>query len=240
MTDHGNDGLGGRAFGDEDTQEIPVVGDRPVAAHAPDAPRPSSGSAPGYTILPADAFAPKTSPKRKRLTMAAAASVVVAGLIAVGVYGTVGGGDDAPAAPRATTVVAAKPPPSDEQCPTRTSGNVTTGRDAGDTESGVGVIKAFNYAYYVKRDANAVNEFVLPAARESVIPSIANLQKAIDDLPASTTHCLTITDLGEGLNRVDLAQIVPGPGGDRITFHQMIQTTSENGRWLIVSNTAVA
>ncbi|MGB3603791.1 hypothetical protein [Gordonia sp. (in: high G+C Gram-positive bacteria)] len=202
--------------------------------------RPESTST--YELLPSDAFAPTTTRKSRRFAIIAAACIVILGVIAIGAYTAfAGGGDDSSASPTAS---APAPAPADRgstdaACPARTVGNVTTGSDAGGSGSGIDVIKAFNYAYYVKRDAQAVSEFVVPAARRAVIPSIANLQMAIDDLPKGTTHCLTITDLGNGLHKVDLAQIAPGPGGQRTVFHQMIQTTSENGRWLIVSNTAV-
>ncbi|WP_062391731.1 hypothetical protein [Gordonia phthalatica] len=235
---------------DDDTQEIPVVEDGidygaetvaylPVSGDLPTAQRPAAGAAPSdYTVLPSDAFAPKTRRKNRRFALIAAACVVVLGAIIGGSFWIFAGDDDS-STPIASTP---KPPvsaPVDEICPSKVDGKVTTGRDAGGTGSGPEVIKAFNYAYYNKRDANAVSEFVLPAAQQAVIPSIENLQKAIDALPKQTTHCLTITELGGGLYRTDLAQFDPAPGGDRVTFHQLIQTTDDNGRWLIVSNTAV-
>ena len=239
-------------LGNDETQEIPVVVGRidydvdsaayphidPTnsAAYQP----PSSGSSSGYTMLPSDAFAPKTTRKSRRFALTAAAAVIVIGAVGGGAYAIFSTGDApetagpavaAPSAPKAENV--------DAECPARTDSTVTTGRDAGSSASGTDVIKAFNYAYYTRRDAKAVSEFVLPATLNTIIPSIENLQNAIDALPAATTYCLTITDLGSGLHRVALAQIDPKPGGDRTTFHQMIQTTEENGRWLIVSNTAV-
>ena len=245
----GNDDL---EFGDDDTQEIPVVDGpdygadsqayRPDPFH-PDAfsatahrPVPNESSS-GYTVLPSDAFAPKTTRKNRRYALIAAACVVVLGVIVGGAVLLFGGSDDSgitEASPSGSSTTQA-----DEVCPAGVDGNVTTGRDAGGTDSSADVIKAFNYAYYVKRDARAVSEFVQPAARPAVIPSLEKLQEAIDDLPRDIVHCLTITDLGGDLNRVQLAQFDPRPGGDRTTFHQQIQTTYENGRWWIVSNMAV-
>lgn len=216
---------------DVDTQEIPVVEDGVDYAASGQRRTPSD-----YTILPSDAFAPTAARKRRRLA-AVVAGVVAVIAVVVGVMWIVSGGDESPT-PRVAESAAPKPP-VDELCPATVSGKTATGRDAGGQDSGVAVIKAFNYAYYNKRSAQAVSEFVLPSARNSVIPSIENLQKAIDALPKQTTHCLTITDLGGGLHRVALAQFDPSPGGDRVTFNQMIQTTNENGKWLIVSNTAV-
>lgn len=234
-------------LGNEDTQPIPVVTDivdygavdydkTVVAPRAPGSVPPAESS--GYQVLPSDAFAP-TGRKSRRFAVIAAVCVVVLGALAIGAFALFSGGDDEASTPAAVVPVPPVSTPVDAVCPAGTIGKVTTGRDAGGTDSGANVIKAFNYAYYNKRDANAVNEFVLPAARQAVIPSIENLQQAIDALPQGTTHCLTITDLGGGLNKVDLTQIDPGADGNRITFHQMIQTTNDNGRWLIVSNTAV-
>lgn len=238
-------------FGDDTTQEIPIVdggfdyADHDVTATISRAAdqdsstnvRPASPQAPGYTVLPSDAFAPKPTRKRRRVALVAASCVFALGVIIGGSFWIFADGDQSSgpveAAPKPQTSAPVDP------CPTRVEGNITTGRDAGGTDSSANVIKALNYAYYVKRDANAVSEFVQPAARHAVIPSIENMQQAIDALPKQTTHCLTITDLGGGLNRVDLVQFDPSPGGDRVTFHQMIQTTYENGKWLIVSNTAV-
>lgn len=223
---------------DEDTQEIPVIDGDDYGA-VPTAARRQSST---YEVLPSDAFAPSAVQKRRRVAMIAVGVAAVAAIIIGGIW-IAADGDDGSSAPTASDGVVEPPgptpPPVDTLCPATVSGNTTTGRDAGGQDSGVGVIKAFNYAYYNKRDAQAVSEFVLPAARSSVIPSIPNLQKAIDALPKPTTHCLTITDLGGGLHRVALTQFDPSPGGNRVTFNQMIQTTNENGKWLIVSNTAV-
>ncbi|MGB6245960.1 MULTISPECIES: hypothetical protein [Gordonia] len=227
----------GTVFADDaDTQEIPVVEDD-VDGGAAQTGRRAGDDPTAYPILPSDAFAP--APRRRgRFVMVAAAGAVALGVVVGGAAWQLTGSRDTVAA-----AVADEPGPgsvpADEACPTRVDGKVTTGRDAGGTDSGPGVIKAFNAAYYNLRSAAAVSEFVLPAARQAVIPSIENLQQAIDALPPATAHCLTITELDDGWHRVDLAQFDPAPGGDRITFHQLIQTTREDGRWLIVSNTAV-
>lgn len=224
--------------GNDATQKIPIVqGGYDVADYETRGAR--SATPTDYALLPTDAFAPKARPKNRHYALIATAGVGVLGVIIGGAFWIFAGDGDDTTAATGTSPAAPVPTPIDEVCPARSDGNVTTGRDAGGTDSSAGVIKAFNDAYYTQRDANAVSQFVLPAARPAVIPSLENLQKAIDALPANTTHCLTITDLGGGLNRVDLAQFDPAPGGDRATFHQLVQTTNDNGRWLIVSNTAV-
>ena len=56
--------------------------------------------------------------------------------------------DPATASQSAPASAAADP---NADCPTATTGNVTTGRDAGNFTSGPGAIKAYDYAFYVTR-----------------------------------------------------------------------------------------
>ncbi len=68
----------------------------------------------------------------------------------------------------------------DTDCPSTVRGNVTTGRDPGDQSSGAGVVKAFDYAYYVRRDA--------VAARALGTPRRPDGQRATDAALHRQTH----------------------------------------------------
>lgn len=72
-------------------------------------------------------------------------------------------------------------------CATSTDDRVVVGNGPGDITTGPGLIKAFDYAYYVERDAAKVSSMYVTAQ------PLAPLQEAIDAVPAGTEHCLTIT-----------------------------------------------
>ncbi|WP_347956214.1 hypothetical protein [Gordonia aichiensis] len=186
---------------------------------------------------------PDNSRNNRRLLLGAAACTVVVACAGIGGYMMLGGGDGQSVAtpPAATssltsaqTPTSAVPPGS--SCPSSTEGKVTTGNDAGSlTASGADTIKSFNYAYYTKRSSEAAADAVMSSSIRPMFGSIDNLQAAIDALPQGTTHCLTITDLGNGLYSTELSQIPPG-GGDPEIFKQRIQTARSGGKTLIVSN----
>ncbi|WP_052692331.1 hypothetical protein [Gordonia sihwensis] len=186
---------------------------------------------------------PDDSRNNRRLLIGAAACAVVVAGAGIGGYMMLGGGDGqsvatppaATSAPTSTqTPTSAVPPGS--SCPSSTEGKVITGNDAGSlTASGADTIKAFNYAYYTKRSSEAAVDAVMPSSVKPMFGSVGNLQSAIDALPQGTTHCLTITDLGNGLYTTELSQIPPG-GGDPEIFKQRIQTARSGGKTLIVSN----
>lgn len=183
---------------------------------------------------------------RRKLLLAGAALAVVAAAGAT-VLAFTGGDDPQPAGTEPQAVIAgatsspaadtAAPATADADCPTQTAGKVFTGRDAGDPTSGVGAIKAFNYAYYTDRDAAAASARVLPSSAKTVIGSQADLQRAIDKVPAGTTHCLTITDRGNDLYATELTQIPPGGGAPEV-YRQLIQTVRDNNTSVITSITA--
>lgn len=163
-----------------------------------------------------------------------AVTVVVIGLVVAVVVSALHGNGSSPStasaptpAPPTSAATAAAP-----DCPSQTEGAVTTGRDAGDTSSGPGVIKAFEYAYYVRRDGAAARSLVTPTATFS---TAAQIQAGIDSkLDPATIHCVTITDRGTGLYAVAITEIPPN-GELPQTHHQLIQTTTTSGRTWIVS-----
>jgi hypothetical protein len=62
------------------------------------------------------------------------------------------------------------------------------GRGAGDPTNGVGLIQAFDYAYYVQRDGAKVASMMVTPNPVSTIQASINEAAAI-----GTEHCLTIT-----------------------------------------------
>lgn len=169
--------------------------------------------------------------------VAAAAAVIGAGLVLV-LPGT-----DQPAPRDPVQALTSTPQQSttggaavaDADCPSTVRGNVTTGRDRGDQTSGVGVVKAFDYAYYVRRDAVAARALGTPAAR---MGSAQQMQPFIDKRIPGTRHCLSITDEGKGLYTVELTETAPG-GGAPTVFRKRVQTTTTDGKSWIVSIEAI-
>lgn len=163
----------------------------------------------------------------------AAVAVVVAALVVLGVWAAVSDTQDAPsahtAAPLPVSAVPSSTPADD--CPSETIGAVTTGRDAGDQNSGPGVIKAFNYAYYRLRDARAAQSFTAKSAGLNPV----EMQGFIDRRPVGTSYCLEITDRGSGLYAVQLTE-TPPDGGAPTVFSQLIQTTQTSGKTWIATN----
>ncbi|AZG47038.1 hypothetical protein [Gordonia insulae] len=108
---------------------------------------------------------------------------------------------------------------------------VTTGHDSGDQNSGPGVIKAFNYAYYTQRSAVKARSVAAPNA----VASRDVMQKYIDQRPAGTQHCLSITKRGTDTYAVVLTEIPPEPGAVPIVYRQIIQTVEARGKTWILS-----
>lgn len=192
-------------------------------------------------VLPS-AAAGATEPRR-RVTMpgrrvrvlvaSSAAVVVVAGVLAAVVGSLLSGAREDPqprdpvAVLRATS--SAPPPPADE-CPEQVDGPVTVGNDEGDQTSGPGVIKAFDYAYYVRRSGEAARAVATPNG----VGTTTDLQKSIDTRPAGTSHCLRITDRGTGLYAVTLTETQPDQAQPTV-YRQLIQTVQANGKTWIAS-----
>jgi len=178
---------------------------------------------------------PQITSRRLRAAGAVAALIAVAAILWAIVGGE--GGAQKTAHPPARAEMSGAPSPSAPpapggDCPSTSSGPVTTGRDAGNTSSGANAIKAFDYAYYQQRSGAAAR---LVADPDGHIGSAQSMQQAIDALPVGTTHCLRITDMGNGLFAVQLTTQSPG-GGAPVTIRQLIQTTTTpDGRTLLQS-----
>ncbi len=166
------------------------------------------------------------------LAVALAASVVV--IVAVGGgIGVLFGSASEESAPQDPVEVLADTGGAtaavDDDCPEGVDGPVTTGNDSGDQESGPGVIKAFDYAYYADRSGERARAVATPTG----VGSTQELQASIDALPADTGHCLRITDRGNGLYAVQLTETRPGE--QPIVYPQLIQTVQANDKTWIAS-----
>ena len=115
-------------------------------------------------------------------------------------------------------------------CPVVAAGSQWSGNTDGSGPGGVEAIKHFDFAYYVTRSGAAARTAVAPTAQ---VGNAATLQRFIDKLPPATAHCLLITDRGEGLYAVTLAQTSPGTPTQ--LFFQLVQTADVGDRTLIVS-----
>lgn len=176
----------------------------------------------------------------KRSALIAAGLVVVAAAVIGAGFAVSGSGSDTPAPagegiaiPSGAPSAAPGPVASDADCPNRTEGATTTGRDAGDTASGPGVIKAFNFGYYVERSGAKARAVVTPTGKPG---SAEQMQAGIDRLDPQTLHCLAITDKGTGLYAVKLTEIPPR-GDAPVDIHELVQTTTTGGKTWIVSIT---
>ncbi|GAB20533.1 hypothetical protein GOEFS_119_00230 [Gordonia effusa NBRC 100432] len=132
----------------------------------------------------------------------------------------------------APTIPQADPTSDAAECPSKTSGATTTGRLPGNQASGVGVIQAFDFAYYQWRNAEAAHALVLPKTK---IVGASDMQQAIDFLAPDVRYCLTMTAKGRDLFEVALREI--SPTGQPRLFRQNIQTQNVNGRYFISSIT---
>ena len=157
---------------------------------------------------------------------------VVVVVLGVGAVLALTGDDDQPTPTDAFTIPSqAATHAADADCPSSSTGDVTTGRDSGGTDSGPNVIKAFEHAYYVTRSGADARAFAAPTAQ---IGTAEQIQTGIDSIDEGTLYCTTITDRGAGLYALELTEIRLR-GEAPVTYHQLVQTTSSDGRTWIVS-----
>ena len=179
---------------------------------------------------------PRRAPQRPRRRLVImggffAAAVLVIVAVGVGLASLVDGGDggspelvDEPTTEQAqSSAVAAVDP-----CPDRVQGSTTYGDGTGDQKSGPGAIQAWNHAYYVTRSAREAKSVTTARA----VADEPELQKAIDAV-AGSTHCLAITERGDGVYAVRLT--VTAPQAQPEVIEQLVQTTRAGGRWWIES-----
>ncbi|QXC46726.1 hypothetical protein [Rhodococcus qingshengii] len=205
------------------------------------APTPSPGATPG-SVAPGDAagvalIAPAVAPRRRSLRHAPRRTRVVATIVLVGVVAAVIAGvvwgvgtDESHNAAAATQADGAGPPilelSAAPAAPVSDLDNECRA-DRGDQHTGAGVIAAWNYAYYVRRDAVAARALATP--NSSVVPA-EQLQPFIDDIPVGTNYCVRTTALSQDIYLVDLSELRPD-GVQRIT--QTVTTQQIDGTWFV-------
>jgi hypothetical protein len=119
---------------------------------------------------------------------AAAVVAVIAGTVAVFASSDDAGDLAVPPLPSSTQAAENTAAPGEETwCPDSTKNGKIIGRGPGDLTTGPGLIQAFDYAYYVERDAAKVTSmYVNPNP-------VGPIQASIDAAAAlGTEHCLTI------------------------------------------------
>lgn len=192
-----------------------------------------------YVPVPAVQAQAKPSPRSRLAAIAArhwkpVLAVVAAAVLVVTVLATVVGhlvSDSNPAPTDPARVLAAQDPASDAvECPTTTDGAVSSGRGPGSQSSGVEVIRAFNFAYYRWRNAQAARSMV---SLKGKVGDVIDMQSAIDLMAPGVRYCLAITDTGNNRYDVELTEISPAGSGAQRLIRQSVQTENIGGRWWI-------
>lgn len=100
--------------------------------------------------------------------------------------------------------------------------------ERGDQDSADGVVRAFQYAYYVRRDGAAVRALAAPSTTVADGPA---MQSSIDALPPGTSYCLTLTEIGPSLFATRLTELRPAAPPQ--LYAQTVSTTQIDGRWFV-------
>lgn len=213
----------------------------PVPAVPPAPPEP-------YTGRDLSSAAPANEPGRRKRTgrRIAVGALAVAAVAAVGVTGThyLRNSDTTTEKPAAAAVPAtstsANPSTPADDCPDSTAGGIVRGDGPGDQQSGPGVIKAWNHAYYSERSGAAAKSVTTPGA----VADANVIQQYIDKIPADTHYCLLIEPdaptVANGPNRfrVTLTEIPPVEKGQDLqpvptVIPQTIETIQVGGKtWI--------
>ncbi|MDJ0005501.1 hypothetical protein AYK61_26780 [Rhodococcus sp. SBT000017] len=201
-----------------------------------------------HDAAPTSSTSPK-QPGRRRLrrTPVLVAGVVVA--MAVGTGIGVSALTDDTATPESTTVNSAIPeqnsglpvlnlPSAEPTTATSTTATPTAqaslggdcAAERGDQKSGAGVIRAFQYAYYIRRDGAAARALATPT---SSVLDAAGLQQNIDAVPAGATYCLAITDVDATIHLARMTVLQPGQPPN--SFTQTITTENLDGTWFVAT-----
>ncbi len=195
-------------------------------------------SAPAVPVTDTAAAAPaKRDSDRSRTWMLVGGGIAVLAVVSAAVVTTMTGSTNEPQAPPlpsssvvaspsttpSTTATAAAP----AWCAAVTEPDRIVGNGPGGRDSGPAVIQAFEHAYYVQRDGQAVAELM-------VLPG-NDIQSFIDAVPAGTEHCVTVLPT-EDPHRwsVDVLLKFP-PVGDEGIHKQWITTMPADGGFKIAN-----
>lgn len=176
---------------------------------------------------PEDLPVPTDHPASERTRISKRAVLTLAGGVVIALASALAG--VALAAPDDRPSVAIPDPVTSDQgsvmavadfCPDRADGDTVTTSGPGSESSAAGLIAAFDYAYYAKRDGQKVADLMVNPP--STVPVI---QAAIDSVEAGTRACVTTQPTDDPLVfLVDVALQTPaGPQGalrQRITVAQ--------------------
>lgn len=146
------------------------------------------------------------------------AGIAITLLILAVAMGTAGGfwlGRNPSGTPVTVAEPAAAPPLA--PCDGLAGALITAG--GGNRQSPVGVVAAFEYAYYVDRNAQAALDLTTAEARLN----LASLSTAIAALPGQTEHCLAATQISP--TEVSVVLAVAG-AGKRVLHRQVLSVTA--------------
>ncbi|MCT7294052.1 hypothetical protein KI427_26950 (plasmid) [Rhodococcus ruber] len=178
-------------------------------------------------VTPHERPVPRTARRTGRVAAVAIAIAVGVAAVTIGVMWNARGEESAAAAPPSDDV--GTPMLELSATPTAPASDLDDDcrADRGDQRSGAGVIAAWNYAYYVRRDAVAARALATP--NSSVVPA-EQLQPFIDEIPVGTNYCVRTKALSEDVYLVDLSELRPD-GVQRIT--QTVTTQQIDGTWFV-------
>ncbi|SUD49574.1 Uncharacterised protein [Nocardia otitidiscaviarum] len=183
---------------------------------------------------------PRSRGRRSGLVVVACAVAA----LAVGAWAVIG--DDRDGVP--ATVAETQPPASSASAPpvapvTASSDDpaicgpasepgLVRGKGPGGTDTGPNVILAFEYHYYVDRDAVRARELVTD---DSSVPSADRIQSGIDTIPSGTAHCITVRTEEPERFLVGITEV--RPDGTQPLYTQRVSTTTRDGRVFITAIT---
>lgn len=176
---------------------------------------------------------------RKKLQFTGAALLAVVLLVAavVGITTMLGDGDNnvtaAGANPQTPSTIATSSSNSLLNCQEIRSPERSESSGRGDTESADGVIIAYEYAFFVARDARAMVDLSVPS------PTVATedqLATSINAMPVDTPWCVNITPATDP-DKFDVAvRFVEADGTTVTTWNQtMTVLKSAEGQWNIIA-----
>ncbi|QCQ93663.1 hypothetical protein [Rhodococcus sp. SGAir0479] len=210
----------------------PAAAPRPVAAAEPAAAGAGALLPDDFDHAPAWLAAPESAPdsgkqapsgprERKPLVLATvgAALVAIAGCATAVVLrgGTIESTEGTPRAAAAVATPSSSPssvlaPPAPQPAPAEptwcaesTVAGRSVGSGPGSTSDGPGVIRAFDHAYYAARDGGRVASLMVAPG------PVPEIQRWIDDVPAGSRHCVTVTETPDpNVYAVELGLRMPG------------------------------
>ena len=175
--------------------------------------------------------------KKLQFTGAALLAVVLLVAVVVGITTMLGGGDNnvtaAGANPQTPSTIATSSSNSLLNCQELRSPESSESSGRGDTESADGVIIAYEYAFFVARDARAMVDLSVPS------PTVATedqLATSINAMPVDTPWCVNITPATDP-DKFDVAvRFVEADGTTVTTWNQtMTVLKSAEGQWNIIA-----